>query len=64
MGGKRCGHVWKMMSNILSEMFSEKSSELLSNYSIRQNFSSLTKNKLTRMFSVPLSFAEYTTVVP
>lgn len=36
MGGKRCGHVWKMMSNILSEMYSEKSSKLLTNYSIRK----------------------------
>lgn len=37
MGGKRCGHVWKMMSNILSEIHSEKSSELFTNYSIRRN---------------------------
>jgi hypothetical protein len=29
MGGERCGHVWKMMSNILSEMYSEKSSNFL-----------------------------------
>lgn len=41
MESRWCGHVWKMMSNILTDSDSEKSSNFLTNYSISWSHSSL-----------------------
>lgn len=41
MESRWCGHVWKMMSNILTDSDSEKSSNFLTNYSISWSLSSL-----------------------